>query len=425
MKLLATRVSIARLAVVGVMAQVLAGASGGASAAPAARSNSTIPPVYVHYMAWFQANPTAHKWGWHWTMGHYDPSVQTDGLPQIASHYHPQIGPYDSGARALIMYQIMLMKMTGIQGVIIDWYGKDNLYDYASINRNVSTLVPLLQQAGLKFALCYEDHTIPQEIKAGLFPAGAAIHHVQQLMSWLQSNYFKSSAYIKYDGRPLLLSFGTPYFDNAEWNEIFSVLKTPPVYVTESDRREPTAASGGFDWPIPAGGTAAALEQQKSFLARSRHWPIAIAAAFPGFNDIYAQAGVGRSWGHIAEDNGSTLKHTLDRALHSGATAVQVVTWNDWGEGTQIEPSIEQGTRDLKIIRAALVRGDNGLTKWRDDDLQLPAMWYELRKQLSGQSVKGRLLVQVYNEIIRGKMTTARALLHHLWSNNRKLKKSP
>jgi len=30
---------------------------------------------------------------------------------------------------------------------------------------------------------------------------------------------------------------------------------------------------------------------------------------------------------------------------------VQLVTWNDWGEGTQIEPSVEFGYRDLEATQ--------------------------------------------------------------------------
>ena len=370
-----------------------------------------LPPVYAHYMPWFQANPAAHSWGWHWTMNHYNPSLMDHGLPQIASHYHPQIGPYDSADTDVLKYQIMLMKMTGIQGVIFDWYGNDRLFDSMNINQNVERMVPLLERAGLKFALCYEDHTVPQEIKAGIIPAGGAVHHGQQLMLWLQSHYFNSPAYIRISGRPLLLTFGQPYYNNAQWTEIFSVLHRPPVYITESFRREATASMGGFDWPIPAGGTTAGLNEQVTFLKAAHRWPVFIAAAFPGFNDIYAQAGVGHSWGHIAEDNGRTLATTLSRALRSGAAAVQLVTWNDWGEGTQIEPSIENGTRDLQIIRKALGAGNPVLARWSTADLQLPAKWLLLRKKLKAGSGRYQAVGKFYDMVLAAHVKQARALL--------------
>ncbi len=388
------------------------------NATPILRVKSPVPPVYVHYMAWFQAKPAAHVWGWHWTMGRYNPSVTVHGLPQIASHYHPQVGPYDSGDPDLLKYQIMLMKMTGIKGVIIDWYGCDKLFDFTAINRNVERMVPLLTKAGLKFALCYEDHTVPQAIKAGLFRTGAAVQHGQALMLWLQKHYFQSPAYIRIGGKPLLLSFGAPYYDDLQWNQIFSVLKTRPLYLTESNRREPTASLGAFDWPLPANGTAAGLAQQRTFLASAKAWPYSLAAAFPGFNDIYAQAGVGKSWGHIAEANGHTLESTLKNALHSSVTAIQVVTWNDWGEGTQIEPSIEQGTRDLRIIRTELRKSDPSLRRWDSRDLQLPAKWYALRKHLIGSKSAYRTLDTIYRLTIMGHMTTARSLLNRLWRDD-------
>jgi hypothetical protein len=42
-------------------------------------------------------------------------------LKAIASHFHPLTGPYDSSNDALLEYQVMLMKLSRIDGVIVDW----------------------------------------------------------------------------------------------------------------------------------------------------------------------------------------------------------------------------------------------------------------------------------------------------------------
>ena len=33
---------------------------------------------------------------------------------------------------AVLEYHVLLMKLGGIDGVIVDWYGQDNYYDYLS-----------------------------------------------------------------------------------------------------------------------------------------------------------------------------------------------------------------------------------------------------------------------------------------------------
>ena len=88
--------------------------------------------VLAHYMPWYASKPIS----WHWTMDHFDPDALDDsGRRQIASRQYPAIGPYDSTDPALLAYHFLLMKVAGIDGVIIDWYGAEDVFDYASINQ--------------------------------------------------------------------------------------------------------------------------------------------------------------------------------------------------------------------------------------------------------------------------------------------------
>ena len=75
-------------------------------------------------MAWFETPDTLGPgtWGWHWTMENRDPEyVNAASHRQIASHYYPRIGPYASRDRAVIEWQLRLMRLAGISGILIDW----------------------------------------------------------------------------------------------------------------------------------------------------------------------------------------------------------------------------------------------------------------------------------------------------------------
>ena len=96
----------------------------------------------VHYMPWYASKPVSGEWGWHWTMNHFDPdTVADDGRREIASHYYPLIGPYDSNDPHALECHVLLMKFAGIDGAIIDWYGIKDHYDYATIHRNTNHLI--------------------------------------------------------------------------------------------------------------------------------------------------------------------------------------------------------------------------------------------------------------------------------------------
>src|SRR5689334_12102170 len=109
-------------------------------------------PVLVHYMPWYVAKPYSSSWGWHWTMNHFNPdTTNSSGHRQIASQYYPLIGPYDSLDPVVLEYHVLLMKLAGVDGVIVDWYGPDNYYDYAVNNARTLALLQCAQRAGLKF----------------------------------------------------------------------------------------------------------------------------------------------------------------------------------------------------------------------------------------------------------------------------------
>jgi hypothetical protein len=325
-------------------------------------------------MPWYEAKPRSKTWGWHWTMNAFDPDTQVNGQPQIASHYYPLIGPYDSRDQDVLEFHTLLMRLAGIDGVIVDWYGHEDYLDYALLHRNASALIQQAAQVGLKFAVCYEDETIPKLVAAGRVPKASRVVHARKELQWLRDNWFREPGYVSFQDRPVLLSFGQSGLTDEEWARVLQEPPQAPRYLSEHRRR--SAAAGAFDWPIPAEG----LTAQREFLARARTWPVAMAVAIPRFHDIYAQAKVQKSLGRIEDDSGRTFATTLQSALSSNLPFVQICTWNDWGEGTQIEPSVEFGYRDLEQVqrlRRQYIEPGFAVTA---SQLGLPHRLFKLRK---------------------------------------------
>src|ERR1700744_4631707 len=182
--------------------------------------------VLVYYMPWFNAKPYSHDWGWHWTMDHFNPDTTNAlGQRQIASWYYPLIGPYDSCDPAVLEYHVLLMKLSGIDGVIVDWYGAANFMDYRNNNLATLKLFQFTRQAGLKFAICYEDQTVQHLIDGNYLAASNAVSHAQSEMLYLQTNFFADPSYLRLNGQPVLLNFGPQYFmAGSNWTDIFRVL---------------------------------------------------------------------------------------------------------------------------------------------------------------------------------------------------------
>ena len=153
--------------------------------------------VYAHYLPWFADEESSGNgdWGLHWTMANRDPDVvDEDGRRQIAAHYYPLIGPYSSSDPDLIEYHLLLMKLSGIDGVLIDWYGAHDVFDYRPNKRNAEALIDRFDEVGLEFGIVYEEFTAAHVAEAeGM---GSAIEAAQVDLRYMQSEYFAHDRYI-------------------------------------------------------------------------------------------------------------------------------------------------------------------------------------------------------------------------------------
>lgn len=391
--------------------------------------------VMVHYMPWFVSQPVSGSWGWHWTMNHYNPDRvnPANNQAEIASWYYPLIGPYDSSDPAVLEYHVLLMKLAGIDGVIVDWYGMDNYNDYAVNNTRTLDLFNYTRKAGLLFSLCYEDNTIQQEVKGGFIKAGDATTHAQATMRYVESNFFNDASFLRLNNAPVLLNFGPQYFHSgADWAAIFSVLapNNQPAFFSEDNRLEP-AGVGAFDWPPmwmskaspqspdePVLTGAMANVYLTGFESKAAQWPAFISSAFPRFRDIYAQAGISPSFGTLEDAGGATFQKTLARAMTNSSSIVQLVTWNDFGEGTVIEPTVQFGYRDLATLQDFRRGYLDPSFSFQTNDLALPLRLYKARKHYGNSDpVLTAEMDRIFSDIVAGNMTAADVQLSGLESN--------
>lgn len=389
-------------------------------------AQSAPKPLLVHYMPWYVAKPYSGSWGWHWTMNHYDPDVVIGRKRQIASWYYPLIGPYDSLEPALLEYHVLLMKLAGVDGVAVNWYGSDNFNDYAINNQRTLALLNYTRKAGLKFCLCYEDQTIKHEIDGRYITVAAAISHAQQTMLYAQSNYFNDPSYLRLTNAPVFLNFGPQYFkNNSDWITIFSVLNETnrPAFFTEDHRL--AAGLGAFNWPpmwMSGGGTNTLTRAQLQnyldiFGQKAASWPTYISSAFPRFHDIYQQAGVGTSYGYLDDADGTTMSNTLRQALTNNSAFVHLVTWNDFGEGTVIEPTVDYGYRDLGMIQNFRRQFLDSEFSYTTNDLTTAFRFYNLRKHYGTNAAISTELNRIFTNIVAGRISVANRRLTSLESN--------
>ena len=258
----------------------------------------------------------------------------------------------------------------------------------------------------LNFPFAMKIRAVRQMLNNGHFvDRGQAVAHGVQVMGWLEENYFSEASYLKMDNRAVLLCFGPQFFTHTEWELLLANLASPPHFFSLKFHDAPKI--GEFDWPVPGDGTVGVIANLNTFYSRaaSYGWESFIAGAFPRFHDIYEQAGVGSSYGFIDNQEGLTYEKTLEAGLLSDASVIQVITWNDYGEGTGIEPTEEDGYLYLEITQELKKEYVDPLFPYAPADLRLPIKLYKLRKEhFSNPDIMTRLDAaesHLFNDLLR------------------------
>ncbi len=335
---------------------------GGSQESPQIPTKKNAMKVYAHYMPWFVSPSVSGVWN-HWTM-----SANAVNSTNYASWYHPLTDPYASDDATILDYQCLLMKYTGIDGVMVDWYGTQQKNDYPQNETNTKALLKAVEKAKLRMAIVYEDATLD-----GLDDSGKQAQ-ARSDMQYLNSNYFKSESYVKIGDNPLLLCFGPQQLTAPKgWNFAFGTLATKPQFIvlngfsSRANDSNYTNSQGEFLWVNPHPDYSIA-----------KNYQMYIAGAMPGFHDHYKESGQGNGYTTYDREDGALFERQLDAAKNAGLEWVQISTWNDYGEGTIIEPTTEFGYQYLEIVQQFA-----GVSYTRSQ-LELIFRWYKAAKSHKG-----------------------------------------
>jgi hypothetical protein len=367
-------------------------------------------------MPWFDTPNYNNSWGIHWTMANKNPNVIVDeitGKREIASHYYPLIGPYDSQDPNVIEYHFLLMKYSGIDGILINWYGEIGTNgDVGLLLENSNAIVNNTDMLDMDFSVIMEDKFVGTE--NGLKP----VDYVYTNIEYLKNNYFSKNTFIRTNaGKPLFGIFGPiEVTGESDWNYALSAAGEDvvflPLYWSINDVGP--AAGGGYDWVLQNG-----LSSNNSFYqTTAASLDYAIGCAYPGFKDFYSEGGWGDNLFYLNHNNGVLLNQTLGLAIENKEKidALQLVTWNDFGEGTMFEPTYEFGFKMLTSLQTQLG------VDYSEYELQQIYRLFKLRKTYSNNQDIQNTLDQSRDYFLSYQISNAIALMDNVESqNNEKL----
>jgi hypothetical protein len=269
--------------------------------------------------------------------------VMVSWLPWFGGSNHMDVG-YHSDDPAQVHKQVEDMISRGIQGAIIDWFGPN-----VPIVSNASLLMQKEAEAhsGFQFAI--------MEDSGALFNSAVANNCdvTSQLISdltFINSQFVPSPAYMRLNGKAPIFMFGVSQFF-IDWTRVLAALPSSDVLIFRGpEGLQQSYAGGAFQWIDinSSDGFDQQLAALNSFYSQAAQAPTRpiVGAAYKGFNDPLAMWGTNRQ---IHPQCGSTWLASFQEtnkffSSSKQLPALQIVTWNDYEEGSEIESGIDPCT---------------------------------------------------------------------------------
>ena len=249
---------------------------------------------------------------------------------------HMNVG-YSSTDSNQIKNQINDMVSRGIDGVVIDWYGPNNSMDQAT----QLVMAEAENHPGFTFALMIDQGAIKWDSCSGCSPQQALISQLQ----YIESTYFSSPAYMTRQGQPVVTNFNIDLSYSIDWNAVNAALSTHPLFLFQDNNGFSHALSdGSYSWVMPT-TTDYGMSYLSGFYDTGMSFPtrLTVGAAYKGFNDSLAAWGSGRVMGQQCGQTWLQTFSEINGLYNSGKqlSDLQLVTWNDYEEGTEIESGID------------------------------------------------------------------------------------
>jgi hypothetical protein len=277
--------------------------------------------------------------------------------PWWGSSHHIDIG-YSSQDPAQVRRQVMDMISRGLDGAVADWYGPDS---YEALGVKL-LMAEAETHSGFGFFVEIDKGAIEWD---SCYPGCNATTAAIQLVNRVAGDFYSSPAYFRIGGRPVLREFGMetisfpsgqsdPNWNVVDWNAVQSQVPGNPLIIHRNLGGFAKARSGGaFTWmepktldvmPANYDGTDELDWFYSNAIASYGSMP-AVGAVWKGFNDILADWAPpgGR---HIEQNCGQSWLRTFAAANRYYSAArqlpvLQLVTWNDYEEGTELETGID------------------------------------------------------------------------------------
>ncbi len=302
------------LIAIGIIVIIIVGGGGVVGHKPPTTLANTNRPILAFYYPWWEINDWSYE--------------RMSDLPDPL---------YSGGDEETLQRHIEQADAAGIDAFICTWYGPDE----DRLNKRCRQIMEMAREMGsdLQFTI------IPDQ------SAWASLQSVEALVAALdvlERDFMSQSNYFYFQGRPTVFWFYPPSLGGvATWQELRN--RADPNYEQFwFGGTDDFSFLGVYDtlyyfditWESAPGVAMASYNRRLAGRA-----PF-IATVMPGYDDMKFRAGHQRS-----REGGEYYRTTWENAVKYAADAVVITSFNEFFEGSHIEPSEQYGDLYLRLTR--------------------------------------------------------------------------
>ncbi|BCJ73889.1 hypothetical protein CS0771_34330 [Catellatospora sp. IY07-71] len=285
-------------------------------AAPAAAAAPLASNVHIFYYSWY-GSPAVNGSYRHWQQGGHTPP---NG---IGANLYPKLGAYDSGDVNSINQHLAWIAQAGVGVIVYSWWGQNSYED-----RLVPRVLDAAAAAGIKVAWHLEPY--------GGRTAASTVADVD----YLNSRYGSHAAYYRdtaRGNRPAFYVFESLRI--TDWAPIGPLRANNIILAQTTDTSKVAHFGGMYTYDAIAGNTAPGWANAHAYCkANGLVWAPSIG---PGYIDDRAVPG--NTTPTLSRENGATYDRQWGNVLAAAnggpPSWVSITSFNEWHEGSVIEPA--------------------------------------------------------------------------------------
>ena len=295
--------------------------------------------LHTFYYNWY-GNPKLDGKYRHWAHGiipHWS-DTSWNNLPphqggnDIGANFYPQLGCYSNNDSSIIRKHMQMIYKAGIGTICMSWWGKDSYEDKS---------MKLYLDAAAKQGLKINFHLEP-------FPNRTAKSTIDAA-KYIIDTYGGHPAFYRKDGKPMFYVYDSYLIKKEEWKKALAPIRNTKydgyyiglwVEKGEEEFFKESGFDGFYTYFVSEGFTYGSTIKNWKYLSSwaKENNKLFIPCVGPGYSDTQVRPWNGQNF--KSREKGVYYDRMFTGAIESKPDIIGITSFNEWHEGTQIEPAI-------------------------------------------------------------------------------------